>query len=122
MGTLYDRDDEQVLMYKEDEAGVSTSIRMQAEEIRLFRRGSMESWQVFRLGEYTNGMLSLGVNAMHLSVMTSHFHLSAHDGGGRLELHYQLFTAGSSDPAADPLELSMGRFELALDWTVTAEA
>lgn len=122
VGTLYDRPDEHVLMYKSEEEGVSTSIRLMPDEIRLFRRGAMESWQVFRLGEYTAGMLSLGVNAMNLSVMTSHFHLSEHDAGGRLELHYQLWTAGSSDPAADPLEVSMGRFELSLDWTVTDEA
>ena len=29
--------------------------------------------------------------------------------------------AGSSDPASDPHELSLGRFELSWDWTVHGE-
>ncbi|MFN3428628.1 MAG: DUF1934 domain-containing protein [Candidatus Sericytochromatia bacterium] len=120
-GSLYDKNDGRYLLFKNEDDGVSTSIRMDPDEIRLFRRGALESWQVFRLGEITGGVLTLGVNAMVLRVHTSHFQVEQADHGGRIELHYQLWTAADSDPASDPHELSLGRFELSLDWTVQAE-
>jgi uncharacterized beta-barrel protein YwiB (DUF1934 family) len=121
-GTLYDKNDGRYLLYKSEADGLSTSIRMDAEEIRLFRRGAMENWQVFRLNELTGGVLSLGVNAMVLRVLTSHFALREDETGGRIELHYELWTAPDSDPDSDPGEVSLGRFELSLDWTVLGPA
>lgn len=121
-GTIYDKNDGRYLLYKSEADGISTSIRMDAEEIRLFRRGAMENWQVFRLNEITGGVLSLGVNAMVLRVLTSHFALRQDEEGGRIELHYQLWTAPDSDPDSDPNEVSLGRFELSLDWTVVGPA
>lgn len=115
-GTLYDKNDGQYLLYSDE--GTSTSIRLGGDEVRLFRRGSMEGWQTFRLGEVTGGTLSLGVNRMVLRVLTSHFDVQTRDEGGRIELHYQLWTGASSDPEADPQEISLGKFQLALDWTV----
>lgn len=120
-GSLYDKNDGRYLLFKNEDDGVSTSIRLDPDEIRLFRRGALESWQVFRLGEITGGVLTLGVNAMVLRVHTSHFQVEQADDHGRIELHYQLWTAADSDPASDPHELSLGRFELSLDWTVHVE-
>jgi uncharacterized beta-barrel protein YwiB (DUF1934 family) len=121
-GTIYDKNDGRYLLYKSEEDGISTSIRMDAEEIRLFRRGAMENWQVFRLNELTGGVLSLGVNAMVLRVLTSHFVVREDEEGGRIELHYELWTAPDSDPDSDPSEVSLGRFELSLGWTVLGPA
>lgn len=117
-GTIYDKNDGRYILFKSEEEGISTSLRLAADEIRLFRRGAMENWQIFRLGEETGGVLSLGVNAMVLRVLTSHFLLEDREGGGRIELHYHLATAPDSDPDSDPSALSLGRFELSLDWTV----
>jgi hypothetical protein len=53
---------------------------------------------------------------MILRVMTSHFRIEHAPDRGRIELHYELFTGESGDPAADPTALSLGKFTLALAW------
>ena len=113
-GTLYERDGAHYLLY--DDEGTATTLRLASEEIRIYRRGAeMISWQVFQLGEITGGRLVLGAGEMMLGVMTSHFSLQQDGQAGRVELHYELFTAESAEPDADPMGLSLGKFELAMD-------
>jgi uncharacterized beta-barrel protein YwiB (DUF1934 family) len=113
-GTLYERDGAAYLLYDDD--GTSTTLRLTPDEIRLYRRGEVSSWQVFQLGEMTGGLLSLGPSEMILRVMTSHFHLAHSPQNGRIELHYELFTAETAAADADPTRVSLGKFSLSLDW------
>jgi uncharacterized beta-barrel protein YwiB (DUF1934 family) len=114
LGTLYEREGAQYLLY--DDEGTSTTVRFEPEEIRLYRRGEVSSWQVFQLGELTGGMLGLGASEMILRVMTSHFLIAHAASSGRIELHYELFTGETADPEADPTALSLGKFTLTLAW------
>jgi uncharacterized beta-barrel protein YwiB (DUF1934 family) len=113
-GVLYERDGARYLLY--DDEGTATTMRFTADEIRLYRRGEVSSWQFFQLGEMTGGLLSLGPSEMILRVMTSHFLLDESPSNGRIQLHYELFTAETSAPDADPTQLSLGKFSLSLDW------
>lgn len=113
-GVLYERDGAHYLLY--DDEGTATTVRFQPEEIRLYRRGEVSSWQVFQLGELTGGHLALGPSEMILRVMTSHFRIVQGERAGRIELHYELFTGESADPAADPTKVSLGKFTLELAW------
>ena len=70
-GTLYERDGAYYLLYDDD--GTATTLRFTPQEIRLYRRGEISSWQVFQLGELTGGLLTLGASEMILRVMTNHF-------------------------------------------------
>lgn len=113
-GTLYERDGATWILY--DDEGTATTMRLAPEEIRLYRRGEVSSWQVFQLGELTGGMLTLGAGDMILRVMTSHFLVNVAPREGHVELHYELFTAETAEPDADPTKLSLGKFTLAVDW------
>lgn len=112
VGTLYKRDGANYLLYDDD--GTSTTVRFEPDEVRIYRRGEVSSWQVFQLGELTGGLLTIGPSEMVLRVMTSHFLVEPED--GRIELHYELLAADSPDPDADPTTLSLGKFDLSLDW------
>ncbi|MDB5099352.1 MAG: hypothetical protein JWM80_3773 [Cyanobacteria bacterium RYN_339] len=117
VGTLYVRDGAQYMLY--DDEGTATTVRFEPEEIRLYRRGEVSSWQNFQLGELTGGMLSLGPSEMILRIMTSHFRIIQTGATGLIELHYELFTGETADPAADLTALGLGKFTLTFTWRLT---
>lgn len=115
-GVWYERDDASYLIYHE--AGLKTTLRIGPDEIRLYRRGEMESWQVFQLGEVTGGVLGLGGEPMALRILTSHLALEQGGGSGHIALHYELWTAPSPEPDA-AFDMSLGKFALELNWAIT---
>lgn len=121
-GVLYQKEGADYLLYTEAAEGINTSIRLDPQEIRLYRRGEHSSWQAFQLGEFTGGMLTIGAGEMVLRIHTSHFSLEQGERAGRMALHYEMWTSSSADPAADPYDVSLGRFVLDMDWRVKDDA
>lgn len=119
-GHLYHRDGVDYLVYAEE--GISTQIRLDPHEIRLFRRGEISAWQVFQLGELTGGRLQVGEGEMVLRILTSHFAFQYAETAGGLELHYEMWTGETPAPDADLFGLSLGKFDLSLTWEATGEA
>lgn len=111
LGSLDVRDDKRYLRYAEP--GIQTTIVLGDGEVTIYRRGEVESWQVFQPGELTGGRLSLGAGEMVLRVHTTRCEV----GEGSLRLAYELLAAESGEPDADPTRLSLGEFSLALDWS-----
>ena len=120
-GVLYQKEGADYLLYTEAAEGINTSIRLDPSEIRLYRRGEHTSWQAFQLGEFTGGMLTLGASEMVLRIHTSHLVIEQAEGKGRMQLHYEMWTSSSADPAADPYDLSLGRFSLDMAWQAKDE-
>lgn len=116
-GHLYERDGSRWLLYDDD--GTATTVRFGASDVRIYRRGTVNAWQDFQAGELTGGLLALGEGedgGMVLRVLTRKLALTLDPDRGRLELEYDLFTAASGQPDADPTELSLGHFTLDLVW------
>jgi uncharacterized beta-barrel protein YwiB (DUF1934 family) len=118
-GTFHELDGVAYLLYEDDE-GCTTTLRLSADGVRLYRRGSMNAWQDFRRGEWTGGLFALGVGRqgeMVLRVLTRDLAWTRTAKSGQLALVYDLYTAESADADADPTALSLGRFTLDLAWT-----
>lgn len=116
-GWLYVRDGGVWLLYEDE--GTSTTIKVTAEGVRTYRRGAMNAWQDFQLGELTGGLLALGgaeETGMVLRVLTTRLAVTLDPDRGRLELEYDLFTGATADPEADPTELPLGHFTLDVVW------
>jgi uncharacterized beta-barrel protein YwiB (DUF1934 family) len=116
-GHLYEKEGATWLLYEDD--GTSTTMRLGAGEIRIHRRGLVNSWQDFRPGEVTGGLLSVGEGAggeMVLRVRTERLVVTQDPARGRIELVYDLFTGASAASDADPMDVSLGRFTLDLVW------
>lgn len=119
-GHLYHREGTDYLVYNEE--GFSTQIRLDPHEIRLFRRGEINAWQVFQLGEITGGHMAVGEGEMVLRILTSHFAFKHEPAVGELELHYEMWTGKTPDPEADLFDLSLGKFDLQLSWEAVGES
>lgn len=103
----------------EDAEGVSNTVRLTAEGVRVYRRGGMNAWQDFRQGEITGGALSFhpeGQNGMALRVRTHRLRWEATPREGHLTMVYDLFTADSAAEDADLMALCLGRFTLEMIW------
>lgn len=117
LGTLHERDGACYLRYDEEE--ISTTLKIAGGEIRLYRRGKVDSWQIFSPDDVTGGLLTLGGSEMVLRIHTSALEVVKEPTGGRVLLVYELFTSESNAPDADPMGMSLGRFTLSIDWTLT---
>lgn len=118
-GVLHERDGGAYLIYDDDE-GCAVTLRLSPGQVRMYRRGAMNAWQDFRTGEWTGGLFALGEGRhgeMVLRVLTRSLALTLAAAGGHLALVYDLFTADSAEPDADPTALPLGRFTLDVAWT-----
>lgn len=117
-GVLYERDGGHWLLYTDDD-GTTTTVKLMGEDLRIYRRGTVNAWQDFRRNELTGGLVALGESeegGMVLRVLTTKLAVTMDPDRGRIELEYDLFTGASADPAADPTELTLGHFTLDLVW------
>lgn len=97
--------------------GTNTTMRFEADEVRLYRRGEVSSWQVFNPHKDTGGLLTLGVNEMVLHVVTKHLAVHYDEHGGRVQLAYVLFGEESRpEPGQPVVEIPMGEFSLSIAW------
>lgn len=105
-GLWYDQGGHQYLVYQTD--GVSTTLRLDAGEWRLFRRGNgIESWQLFREGEDLESQLDCAGSSLPLCTRTHHLSARMGTEGGELRMSYSLFSQ----------DAHMGDFELSLHLT-----
>lgn len=109
-GTWYDQGTHQFLVFNTD--GVSTTLRMDAREWRLLRRGDgMDSWQTFRMGQVLESELALEGSVLPLRTQTWHLSKDVGAEGGALHLEYSLYSG----------DVHMGDFELTLILTPEPE-
>jgi uncharacterized beta-barrel protein YwiB (DUF1934 family) len=104
----------------EDAEGVSNTVRLASDGVRVYRRGGLHAWQDFRLGEVTGGGLSFQPDAQNGMTLRVRTHQLVFDSGpreGQLSLVYDLFTADSAADDADLMALCLGRFTLEMAWT-----
>ncbi|MEB3284853.1 MAG: DUF1934 domain-containing protein [Candidatus Sericytochromatia bacterium] len=107
----------------DDTEGNSNTLRLAPEGVRVYRRGGMQAWQDFRLGEVTGGGLSFDPerhSEMMLRIHTHELVWTASAREGQLALVYDLYTGTSAAEDADPMELTLGRFTLEVAWAVIA--
>jgi uncharacterized beta-barrel protein YwiB (DUF1934 family) len=116
-GHLYKRPAGTTLIYVEE--GTTTTVMLDAQEIRLYRRGVIESWQVFQNATETPGHLTLGLNGLPLRVVTSAYDVSQGTEGGHIKLAYQLFSDDAETAPQGLEEICLGQFSLSLSWIVS---
>lgn len=96
----------------DDPDGTRTTLRMEPDEWRLFRRGpEIESWQVFRPGKSVPTELSLMGSILPLMTYTKRMDLRITPEGAELHLEYDLNSE----------ETLLGSFTLILHLTITGE-
>lgn len=118
-GVFYERDGGHWLLYTDDEDGTTTTVKLVGDDLRIYRRGTVNAWQDFKQNELTGGLVALGEGeegGMVLRVLTKKLAVTMDPDRGRIELEYDLFTGASGDPEADPTELTLGHFTLDLVW------
>jgi len=110
-GTWYLQDGQEYLIFQEGD-GTQTTLKMKADEWRLFRRGpEIESWQVFRQGKSVPTELTLMGSVLPLLTYTKRFEKLETPSGAELQMEYDLY----SD------ETLLGNFTLILHVTITGE-
>ena len=110
-GSWYLQDGQEYLIFQEAD-GTQTTLKMTADEWRLFRRGpEIESWQVFRQGKSVPTELTLMGSILPLLTTTKRFQKLETPTGAELQLEYDL----SSEDAL------LGSFTLILHVTIIGE-
>lgn len=110
-GTWYRQDDQEYLIFQAAD-GMQTTLKMKADEWRLFRRGpEFESWQVFRLGKTVPTDLSLMGSLLPLMTYTKRCEKLETPEGAELQLEYDLASE----------ETLLGSFTLIIHLTITGE-
>lgn len=110
-GTWYIQDGQEYLIFQ-DADGMQSTLKMNADEWRLFRRGpDIESWQVFRQGKSVPTDLSLMGSVLPLLTYTKRYEKVDTPNGAELQLEYDLY---SNDDL-------LGSFTLIIHLTITGE-
>lgn len=91
-GTWYRQDESDYLVYQEA-VGIQTTLRWDAREWRLIRRGGdLDGWQVFRLGENVESDLRLENSYLPLNTYTQRLKSTPTEHGLELHLEYTLYS------------------------------
>ncbi len=110
-GSWYQQDGQDYLIFQEADK-TQTTLKMSADEWRLFRRGpEIESWQVFRVGKAVPTELTLMGQILPLLTYTKRFEKAITPTGAELQLEYDLY---SNDDL-------LGSFTLIIHLTITGE-
>lgn len=110
-GTWYHQDRHEYLIFQ-DADGTQTTLRMEGDEWRLYRRGpEIESWQVFRMGMSVPTELTLMGSVLPLLTFTKRLEKRTTPTGAELQLEYDLTSE----------ENVLGSFTLILHLTITGE-
>lgn len=110
-GSWYLQDGQEYLIFQEAD-GTQTTLKMTADEWRLFRRGpEVESWQVFRQGKSVPTELTLMGSILPLLTATKRFQRLETPTGVELQLEYDLSSEDNF----------LGSFTLILHVTIIGE-
>jgi len=110
-GSWYLQDGQEYLIFQEAD-GTQTTLKMKADEWRLFRRGpEIESWQVFRRGKSVPTELTLMGSVLPLLTTTKRMQKVETPNGAELQLEYDLYSN----------EDLLGSFTLILHVTIIGE-
>ncbi|HEY9897671.1 MAG TPA: DUF1934 domain-containing protein [Pantanalinema sp.] len=88
-GTWYQQDSSDYVVYQDE--GVQTTLRWDADEWRLFRRGAdLEGFQLFRLEQPTETELRIQTSTLPLKTVTHRMQVTPLPRGRELSLDYTL--------------------------------
>jgi uncharacterized beta-barrel protein YwiB (DUF1934 family) len=96
---MYVKGNAYFIRYLETEGGIgriSATVRIQQDEIRILRRGDMESEMMFVAGMNKHGWYALPQGRIELETRTSEIIVQWSDAGGHASWSYELMVDGQS--------------------------
>jgi uncharacterized beta-barrel protein YwiB (DUF1934 family) len=121
-GFLHLRDNGDFYLLWDENKQQHTTLRLEGQSLRLYRRGEINNWQVFEKAKETMGVLNLGGNDLQLRIETTKLDIKKNaDASGQIQFSYGLW--GYSQPKTeDDLieETPFGHFAVTIAWEVLA--
>lgn len=96
LGTFHKREDTYYIIYRETEvtgmAGVTTSLKIEAEKVILNRMGAANYKLIFELGTLNHAVYVTPHGSLYLGVYTQEMEIHLTEQGGHITLKYNLFS------------------------------